>query len=135
MVPQAGRIDPGTLGKDVAQITLGIRTGCAECHNHPFDRWTMDDYYSWTSFFTGIQRKRGREGREMLISVDVDAQPAAHLIDGRLMPHRFLGGDAPDVTDRDARREGKLADIEGKHAVSPQHGQSYLASFFRTRHR
>ena len=104
MVPQGGGIDPGSLGKDVAQITLGIRTGCAECHNHPFDRWTMDDYYSWTSFFTGVQRKRGREGREMLISVNVDAEPAAHLIDGRLMPHRFLGGDAPDVTDRDARQ-------------------------------
>ena len=104
MVPQAGAIDPGILGKDVAQITLGIRTGCAECHNHPFDRWTMDDYYSWTSFFTGLQRKRGREAREMLISVNVDAAPAAHIIDGRPMPHRFLGGTAPDVTDRDPRK-------------------------------
>ena len=104
MVPQAGSIDPGALGKDVAQITLGIRTGCAECHNHPFDRWTMDDYYGWTSFFTGIQRKRGREAREMLISVDVTARPAKHLIDGTEMPHRFLGGEAPDVTDRDPRK-------------------------------
>lgn len=104
MVPQGGKIEPGILGKDVAQVTLGIRTGCAECHNHPFDRWTMDDYYSWTSFFTGIQRKRGREAREMLISVNVDAPPASHLIDGRAMPHRFLGGSAPDVTNRDPRK-------------------------------
>ncbi|MGI9473555.1 MAG: DUF1549 domain-containing protein [Rubripirellula sp.] len=104
MVPAAGVINPSTLGQDVAQLTMGIRTQCAECHNHPFDRWTMDDYYSWTSFFTGIERKRGREAREMLISVNVDASPAEHLLDGRPMPHRFLGGDAPDTTDKDARQ-------------------------------
>lgn len=104
MLPQASKIDPGTLGKDVAQVTLGIRTGCAECHNHPFDRWTMDDYYSWTSFFTCVKRKKGREAREFLISADVTAKPAEHKIDGRLMPHRFLGGDAPDVEDKDPRK-------------------------------
>lgn len=104
MLPQADRIDPGILGKDVAQVALGIRTGCAECHNHPFDRWTMDDYYGWTSFFTCVKRKKGREAREVLISADVDAQPAAHLLDGRPMPHRFLGGAAPNVTDKDPRK-------------------------------
>lgn len=104
MLPQARQLDPGTLGKDVAQVTLGIRTGCAECHNHPFDRWTMDDYYAWTSFFTCVRRKKGREAREVLISADVNARPAQHLLDGRPMPHRFLGGDAPDVEDRDPRR-------------------------------
>ncbi len=104
MVPSSGKINPSTLGQDVAQLTMGIRTQCAECHNHPFDRWTMDDYYGWTSFFTGIERKRGREAREMLISVNVEAKPAAHLLDGRPMPHRFLGGKAPDTTDKDPRQ-------------------------------
>lgn len=104
MVPAGGTIVPSTLGQDVAQLTMGIRMQCAECHNHPFDRWTMDDYYGWTSFFTGIERKRGREAREMLISVNVEAPPANHLLDGRPTPHRFLGGDAPDTADRDTRQ-------------------------------
>ncbi|MEO0416782.1 MAG: DUF1549 domain-containing protein, partial [Verrucomicrobiota bacterium] len=95
---------PHVVGMDVAQVTLGIRTGCAECHNHPFDRWTMDDYYGWTSFFTGLKRKRGREVAENLFSYDVDAPLAEHLLDGRPMPHKFLGGEAPDVTDQDPRR-------------------------------
>ncbi|MEM7600049.1 MAG: DUF1549 domain-containing protein [Verrucomicrobiota bacterium] len=104
MVPANEVINPSTLGQDVAQLTMGIQMQCAECHNHPFDRWTMDDYYAWTSFFTGIERKRGREAREMLIAVNIEAEPAAHLLDGRPMPHRFLGGDAPDTTDRDPRQ-------------------------------
>ncbi len=104
MLPQRSTIDPAILGKDVAQVTMGMDISCAECHNHPFDRWTMDDYYSWTSFFTGLQRKKGRQSKEMLVSVNVDAKPAAHKLDGRLMPHRFLGGDAPNVKDNDPRK-------------------------------
>ena len=104
MIPQSSRIEPATLGKDIAQVTMGMNISCAECHNHPFDRWTMDDYYSWTSFFTGIQRKKGRQSKEMLISVNVDAKPAMHKLHGQPMPHRFLGGDAPEVTDTDARK-------------------------------
>ena len=50
-----------------SQLFLGIQIQCAECHNHPFDRWTMDDYYGFVSFFTGITRKPGAEPREFYI--------------------------------------------------------------------
>ena len=104
MIPQSSTIKPQILGKDIAQVTMGMDISCAECHNHPFDRWTMDDYYSWTSFFTGIKRKKGRLSKEMLVSVDVKAKPANHKLHGDPMPHRFLGGDAPDVEDKDPRK-------------------------------
>ena len=76
MIPQ-GKIDPVRLSEDTAQIFFGIRMQCAQCHNHPFDRWTMDDYYSWVSFFTGLRRKHGSEAREYYTYVDVDAEPAS----------------------------------------------------------
>ncbi|MCB1086039.1 MAG: DUF1553 domain-containing protein [Verrucomicrobiae bacterium] len=38
----------------VAQIFLGTRLNCAKCHNHPFERWTMDDYYQFAAVFDGI---------------------------------------------------------------------------------
>ena len=44
---------------------MGIRTQCAQCHNHPFDRWTMDDYYSFAAFFAQIGRKQGEDYREI----------------------------------------------------------------------
>ena len=103
MLPQ-GKLSPQKLGEDTAQIFLGLRTQCAQCHNHPFDRWTIDDYYSFTSFFTGVRRKHGTEAREYYTFVDIDAEPAKHLVDGRVMPHRFLGGGLADVSDKDPRK-------------------------------
>jgi len=103
MLPQ-GKLDPQKIGEDTAQIFLGLRTQCAQCHNHPFDRWTIDDYYSFTSFFTGVRRKHGSEAREYYTFVDVDAEPAKHLVDGRPMAHRFLGGDLAEVKNKDPRK-------------------------------
>ena len=103
MIPQ-GQIDPVRLSEDTAQIFFGIRMQCAQCHNHPFDRWTMDDYYSWVSFFTGLRRKHGSEAREYYTYVDVDADLAKHPIDERPMDHKYLGGDTVSVVDEDARK-------------------------------
>ena len=54
---------------DTAQVFLGTRIGCARCHNHPFEKYTQDDYYGLASFFgrvarkggTGIQERRANE--------------------------------------------------------------------------
>ncbi len=40
-----------------AQVFLGVRLQCAKCHNHPFDRWTQDDYYHWAAFFSRVDYK------------------------------------------------------------------------------
>ena len=42
---------PEARAEAAAQVFLGIRLQCAKCHNHPFDRWTQDDYYGWSNFF------------------------------------------------------------------------------------
>lgn len=42
---------------------LGIRLQCARCHNHPFDRWTQDDYYGWSGFFARIDYEIGDNKR------------------------------------------------------------------------
>ena len=55
------------VSENVAQVFMGIRTQCAQCHNHPFDRWTMDDYYGFASFFTQIGRKTGEDYRETIV--------------------------------------------------------------------
>ena len=103
MLPQ-GKIDPMKLGEDTAQLFMGLRTQCAQCHNHPFDQWTQDDYFGFTSFFTGVKRKLGSEIREYYTFTDINAEPAKHPIDGKAMPAKFLGGDVADVKGKDPRK-------------------------------
>ncbi len=45
---------PDRRAEAVAQIFLGTRLNCAKCHNHPFERWTMDDYYGFAAVFDGM---------------------------------------------------------------------------------
>jgi hypothetical protein len=104
MMVHKGTVEPKPLAADFSQLLLGVQIQCAECHNHPFDRWTMDDYYSLVSFFTGIKRINGIEPRERRIFFDVTAEPAKHLVDERPMPARVLGGTEPVPAGTDPRQ-------------------------------
>src|SRR6185503_5077066 len=52
--------DPRDMGEFVSRALLGTRLACARCHNHPFDRWTTDDYYHFAAYFarTGFENQR-----------------------------------------------------------------------------
>lgn len=104
MLVHEPKFTPKNFAADFSQLFTGIRIQCAECHNHPFDRWTQDDYYGWTSFFAGIKRKKGIEPREYYIYHDPSAPVATHLVDDRPMPPTVLGGEAPVPPSSDPRR-------------------------------
>ncbi len=95
--------DPKKIAENVAQAFLGLRIQCAQCHNHPFDRWTMDDYYAFSAFFEQIGRKEGEDYRETIV-FNSGAGDSNHPVDGRAVPPKFLGGDAPDLKGRDRRQ-------------------------------
>jgi hypothetical protein len=46
--------EPTLRAEAIAQVFLGTRLGCAKCHNHPFERWTQDDYYRFAAVFDRI---------------------------------------------------------------------------------
>jgi hypothetical protein len=61
--------DPNAQVEDVAQLFLGTRMNCAKCHHHPFEKWSQQDYYSLTAFFSTVSRKPGIvEGDEVVFS-------------------------------------------------------------------
>ncbi|MAG93281.1 MAG: cell surface protein [Planctomycetaceae bacterium] len=88
--------------ENVAQVFMGMRIQCAQCHNHPFDRWTMDDYYSFANFFAQIGRKRGEDPREQIIYNRASGD-VRNPLGNRVMPPKFLGGAVPDVKGKDRR--------------------------------
>lgn len=94
--------EPPQMAENVAQVFLGIQIQCAQCHNHPFERWTMDDYYSFAAFFAQVGRKGSSDPRESIV-FNRGSGEVANLKDGRQMPPKFLGGETPDVNGKDRR--------------------------------
>ncbi len=91
------------VAENVAQVFMGMRIQCAQCHNHPFDRWTMDDYYSFAAFFSQIGRKRGEDPREIIV-FNSGSGDVRHPVGNRVMAPKFLGGETPDVAGKDRRQ-------------------------------
>jgi hypothetical protein len=94
--------DPLKLAEDTAQAFFGTRIQCAQCHNHPFDRWTMADYRGFVAFFTQVGRKTGEDPREKII-FNSGGGETKHPVTGQNVPPRFLGEDAPDMKGKDRR--------------------------------
>lgn len=90
------------LTENVAQVFMGTRIQCAQCHNHPFDRWTMDDYYSFASFFAQVKRKPAEDPRERIV-FDGGGE-IQNPVTKQNMPPKFLGGPKPDLKGQ-SRRE------------------------------
>jgi hypothetical protein len=90
------------VAENTAQVFAGMRLQCAQCHNHPFDRWTMNDYYGWASFFSQVGRKPGEDPRETIV-FNSGGGEVNHPVSGKPVPPTFLGGGTPDVTGKDRR--------------------------------
>ncbi len=91
------------LTENVAQVFMGTRIQCAQCHNHPFDRWTMDDYYGFASFFAQVKRKPAEDPRERII-FDGGGE-VQHPVTKQNARPRFLGTPTPDDFGGHSRRE------------------------------
>ncbi len=94
--------DVSKLTENVAQVFMGTRIQCAQCHNHPFDRWTMNDYYGFASFFAQVKRKPAEDPRERIVYDE--SGEIKHLVTKQPVPPKFLGGDKPNLEGR-TRRE------------------------------
>ena len=54
--------DPGKIASSLSQVFLGVRIACAQCHHHPYDRWTQTDYYGMQACFSQVAFKPTARG-------------------------------------------------------------------------
>ena len=92
----------GRVASNTSQIFLGIRIECAQCHHHPFDRWSQTDYFGMSAFFQQVQRKGTPRG-EIMTAV---GNPATkHPRTGATIHAYALGTKMPEASPEGDRRE------------------------------
>jgi Protein of unknown function (DUF1553)/Protein of unknown function (DUF1549)/Bacterial Ig-like domain (group 2) len=52
--------NPEQFVDDTAQVFLGLRIACAQCHHHPYEKWSQDDYWGLAAFFGRVGRKNAQ---------------------------------------------------------------------------
>lgn len=66
--------DPAATMENTTQLFLGVRFNCNKCHDHPFERWTQDQYYQTTAFFARTDLKGDpASGGRQIGGTDVEA--------------------------------------------------------------
>jgi hypothetical protein len=68
--------DQSEVVASVAQAFLGTRIGCAQCHNHPLEKYTQDDYYHFAAYFAPLRLKRedSKNGPTMLSVASLEVE-------------------------------------------------------------
>ncbi|HXG48878.1 MAG TPA: DUF1549 and DUF1553 domain-containing protein [Methylomirabilota bacterium] len=82
--------------EDTAQLFLGQRMQCAQCHHHPYEKWSQQDYYSFGAFFSRVGRKAGSQPGEEMIFHRRGPARATHKKTKQPVPPAGLG--APPVS-------------------------------------
>ena len=105
--------DPETMAENVSQAFMSLSINCAKCHNHPLEKWTNDQYYSFANLFARVRAKgwggdarSGNGARTLFIANRGDLiQPRT----GKPQPPAPLDGQAIESDSPEDRREALAA--------------------------
>jgi hypothetical protein len=88
------------------QVFLGVRMVCAQCHDHPFERWTQNQYYQMSAFFSAVGIRAGFEVGEEIVFDQRSDYEMKHPKDGRVVKPQFmLASGVAAVPDGPERRD------------------------------
>jgi len=142
--------EPGKIAEDVSQTFLGTRFNCNKCHDHPFEKWTQNQYYELGAYFARVAIKRGTLGSDVINGFTGDPQTVAGE---EIVYLNYNGGEVKHPkNDQDVKpkvpvrqrggsegrhgspgRAGELAHLEGQSALRQVDGQPHLELFLRAR--
>jgi hypothetical protein len=81
--------EPREVMENMTQVFLGTRFVCAQCHDHPFEKWTQTQYFQLSAFFGGVGRKGGSRQEQEVIYDLRTPQPVVHAGTGQPAPAKF----------------------------------------------
>ena len=116
---------------NTVRIFLGTRIGCAQCHNHPFDRWTQKEFYQMAAFTFGMNTRRSARDKQMFGGKDQNARLRREFkqsgMEMRLMGqfNRLIRENLSDVNDNLYRKislphDYQYDDAKPKQVIQPK---------------
>ena len=85
----------------LSQAFLGVRLECAQCHHHPFEKWSQDDFYAMAGFFTGLERRPLGANRVLVYHSGLRETRIPYS--NKVVPTRVLDGPALTAVPGDPR--------------------------------
>jgi mono/diheme cytochrome c family protein len=128
--------------RTTSTVWLGMTLGCAECHDHKFDPFTIEDFYSFASFFADIKERGLYSGANQTGDWGPMIEVAEEGQDARLKPfdetlaslRKSLNAKTPEIRQAQELWESKIADASTNWtAVSPKGFSSYSGVTHRVR--
>lgn len=96
-------LKPEVLAARTARIFLGVQIECAQCHDHPFDKWKQKDFWGYAAFFARL--RQGQSQRRLASQVvDTDSGEVMLPDTTEAVEPKFLDGQPVDTTDAEGRR-------------------------------
>jgi hypothetical protein len=94
--------NPESYATAFSRVFLGVRLGCAQCHNHPFSNWTKKDFWGMAAFFAGTTN--GQPGAPVAQRLE-ETRKTTITYDGVEYAAKFLWGDEADIAATKLPRE------------------------------
>src|SRR5690606_6117236 len=121
---------PDLIAETSTQVFLGVRFNCNKCHDHPFERWTQDNYYGWAAFFADVKLEKDPASGDRTIagSAVEAAQPLFEVVadvPGGKVDHLRTGKTA---TARFPFEAGAIDDEAGASQTLRQQAAEWLTS-------
>ena len=99
-------LKPESLAAGTARAFLGVRLDCAQCHDHPFDKWSQKQFWNMAAFYSGFSRPEDDEDDPAAMMAVVENRESRSITipsTGETVPAVFLTGAQPDWSENDAR--------------------------------
>jgi hypothetical protein len=93
------------MTEDVSQTFLGVRFNCNKCHDHPFERWTQNQYYQFGAFFARVAFKPGRQPGDEIVYSDFKATEVKHPKTDLAVDPQVPYGAEPDLAAARSRQD------------------------------
>ncbi len=97
--------EPENLATNVSQVFLGVRLECARCHNHPWEKWTQDDFWGFAAFFGRMGIKDTYENDESQVLLKVKGEVIHPKTKQAVSPKYLDGPSEAEHPDEDIREK------------------------------